>query len=173
MKETVNASIGSQSFTLDRDAYGALGSYLDDIRSRLPEQDTETMFDIEMRLAEIFREKVTSSMMVITLPVVRAAMLQMGAPSDFGEQPAAAETDDEQPEERRRLYRRRDDRSIAGVCSGIAAFFQTDTTLIRLLMLALIFFGGLSIWVYVILWIIIPEEPAGRNDRKEKTDKKR
>lgn len=173
MKETVNASIGSQSFTLDRDAYGALGSYLDDIRSRLPEQDTETMFDIEMRLAEIFREKVTSSMMVITLPVVRAAMLQMGAPSDFGEQPAAAETDVEEPEERRRLYRRRDDRSIAGVCSGIAAFFQTDTTLIRLLMLALIFFGGLSIWVYVILWIIIPEEPAGRNDRKEKTDKKR
>lgn len=57
MKETVNANIGSQSFTLDTDAYGTLKSYLDDVRSRLPEDDTETMGDIEARLAEIFREK--------------------------------------------------------------------------------------------------------------------
>ena len=33
-------------------------------------------------------------------------------------------------------------------------------TLIRLLMLLLILFGGLSIWAYIILWIVIPEEPA-------------
>ena len=57
MKETVSANIGSQSFTLDTDAYGTLKSYLDDVRSRLPEDDTETMGDIEARLAEIFREK--------------------------------------------------------------------------------------------------------------------
>ena len=58
MKETVNVNIGSQAFTLDEDAYRVLRSYLDDIRSRLPEYDTETMGDIEVRIAEIFREPI-------------------------------------------------------------------------------------------------------------------
>lgn len=74
MKETVNVNIGSQAFTLDEDAYRVLRSYLDDIRSRLPEYDTETMGDIEVRIAEIFREIVSSPMRVITLDTVRAAM---------------------------------------------------------------------------------------------------
>ena len=86
MKETVNANIGSQAFTLDTDAYGTLKSYLDDVRSRLPEDDTETMGDIEARLAEIFREKTGGgTMRVVTLAIVREAMMQMGAPADFGE----------------------------------------------------------------------------------------
>lgn len=42
MKETVNVNIGSQAFTLDEDAYRVLRNYLEDIRSRLPEYDTET-----------------------------------------------------------------------------------------------------------------------------------
>lgn len=155
MKETVSVNIGSQSFTIDRDAFRVLEGYLDDIRSRLPEEDTETMDDIEIRLAEIFREKLSSPMMVITVAIVREAMTQMGAPSDFGEKHGAAD----EPAEPRRLYRSRSDRSIAGICSGIADFFDCDTALVRIVTLLLIFFGGISIWIYVILWIIIPEEP--------------
>ena len=71
MKETVNVNIGSQAFTLDEDAYRVLRNYLEDIRSRLPEYDTETMGDIESRIAEIFREIVSSPMRVITLDTVR------------------------------------------------------------------------------------------------------
>ena len=162
MKETVNVNIGSQAFTLDEDAYRVLRSYLDDIRSRLPEYDTETMGDIEVRIAEIFREIVSSPMRVITLDTVRAAMHQMGAPSDFGERrgKAAPQEEEEAEPETRKLYRSRTDRSIAGICGGLADFFHVDATVMRLLMLFLIIFGGLSIWAYIILWIIIPEEPA-------------
>lgn len=177
MKETLNVSIGSVAFTLDRDAHEALSGYLDDIRRRLPEGDTETMGDIEARVAEIFREKVASPMRVISLDVVRATMAQLGAPSDFGEpREAAAEdgtrspTPDEpaQPAPRK-LYRSRTERSIAGICGGLGAYFEADPTMIRLLMLLLILFGGLSIWAYIILWIVIPEEPARKftiNDKK-------
>lgn len=162
MKETVNVNIGSQAFTLDEDAYRVLRSYLDDIRSRLPEYDTETMGDIEVRIAEIFREIVSSPMRVITLDTVRAAMHRMGAPSDFGERRGntARQEDEEAEPETRKLYRSRTDRSIAGICGGLADFFHVDTTVMRLLMLFLIIFGGLSIWAYIILWIIIPEQPA-------------
>ena len=59
----------------------------------------------------------------------------------------------------KKLYRVRDG-IIAGVCGGLAEFFHVDTTVLRLITLFLILFGGLSIWAYIILWIVIPEEPA-------------
>ncbi len=167
MKETVNVNIGSVAFTLDKDACQLLSSYFDDIRRRLPEEDAETMADIEARVAEIFRERVASPMRVITIEVVRATMAQMGDPSDFGEpRNPGAESDAPQTESSqaqnppRKLYRSRTERSIAGICGGLGAFFDTDPTMIRLVMLLLILFGGLSIWVYIILWFVIPEEPA-------------
>lgn len=165
MKETVNVNIGSVAFTLDQDACRLLSSYFDDIRTRLPEGDTETMADIEARVAEIFRERVTSPMRVITVEVVRAAMAQMGAPSDFGEPRVQTPGNSQQSDgpaqpQLRKLYRSRTERSIAGICGGLGQFFDTDPTMIRLAMLLLILFGGLSFWVYVILWFVIPEEPA-------------
>lgn len=160
MKETVNAHIGSQAFTLDADAYGTLRSYLNDVRSRLPEDDTETLDDIEARIAEIFREKLgTSTMRVVTIETVRLAMMQMGAPAAFGEPRSASESVPPSSPAPRRLYRSRTDRSIAGICGGLAEFFCIDPTLLRLITLLLILFGGLSIWVYIILWIVIPDEP--------------
>lgn len=169
MKQTVNVNIGSMAFILDEDAYRVLGSYFDDIRRRLPEGDAETMGDIEVRVAEIFSEKVASPMRVVTLDTVRATMAQMGSPADFGE-PRGAEPSQQtdkadagdtsaQPAPRK-LYRSRTDRSIAGICGGLGDYFDADPTLIRLLMMLLILFGGLSIWAYIILWIVIPEEPA-------------
>ena len=167
MKETVNASIGSVVFTLDQDACQLLSSYFDDIRRRLPEDDAETMADIEARVAEIFRERVVSPMRVITIEVVRATMAQMRDPSDFGEirrpgaESGAAQTGSDQAQNPpRKLYRSRTNRSIAGICGGLGEFFDADPTMIRLVMLLLILFGGLSIWVYIILWFVIPEEPA-------------
>ncbi len=177
MKETVNANIGGEAFILDEDACRAMRDYLDDIRSRLPEEDAETRDDIERAVAEILRERVASSMRVVTLDIVRAAIARMGAPEEFGARREASPHDATPPGTttqepvKRRLYRSRSDRSIAGVCGGIAEFFDLDPTLVRLLTLLLILFGGLSIWVYAILWIIVPDQPARRNDIR--TDTKR
>ena len=68
----------------------------------------------------------------------------------------------------KKLYRVRDG-IIAGVCGGLAEFFGLDVSLIRIATLILILFGGLSIWAYIILWIVIPEQPARKftlNDKK-------
>ncbi|MDE5694641.1 MAG: PspC domain-containing protein [Alistipes sp.] len=65
------------------------------------------------------------------------------------------------------LRRSTTDRSIAGICSGVARFFGTDPTLVRLVTLLLFLFGGLSLWVYLILWIVIPEEgPSTATNKK-------
>ncbi len=52
-----------------------------------------------------------------------------------------------------------EDRMIAGVAGGLAEYFDTDPTLIRILfvLLTLLGFGGLGIITYIVLWIIMPE----------------
>ncbi len=57
----------------------------------------------------------------------------------------------------KKMYRNPDDRVLAGVASGVAAYFGTDTTVIRALFVLSIFLGGTGLIVYLILWIILPE----------------
>lgn len=57
----------------------------------------------------------------------------------------------------KRLYRRKDDRMIAGVCSGVAEYFNLDPTLVRLAWAALVLFGGFGIPAYLLGAVIIPE----------------
>ena len=61
--------------------------------------------------------------------------------------------------ETKRLTRSRTERWVGGVCGGIGEYFNLDPTIIRILfvLLALIVGGGLLI--YLILWLIIPQEP--------------
>jgi len=59
----------------------------------------------------------------------------------------------------KKLYRSRADRRIGGVCGGLAKYFNIDATLVRLLfLLGLLFVGG-TFFAYIILMIVIPEEP--------------
>ena len=63
--------------------------------------------------------------------------------------------------EYKRLYRSRDDRMISGVCGGIAKYFNVDPTLIRLLFVVFALAGGPGVVAYIVLAIIVPEEPVG------------
>ena len=60
---------------------------------------------------------------------------------------------------RHRLVRPRADRKIAGVCAGIAEYFDIDVIVIRLVWLVVAIMTGVGFLGYVIAWIVIPEEP--------------
>ncbi|HYZ52961.1 MAG TPA: PspC domain-containing protein [Streptosporangiaceae bacterium] len=61
----------------------------------------------------------------------------------------------------KRLYRRRDGRVVAGVCTGLAAYFGVDVTLIRLAFAVFTIFWGLGVLIYLVAWAVIPEEGEG------------
>jgi phage shock protein PspC (stress-responsive transcriptional regulator) len=63
---------------------------------------------------------------------------------------------------RRRFYRCYHDRKIAGVSSGLAEYLDIDVTLIRILWIVSIFFGGLGLLLYLIMAIVVPMEPDER-----------
>ena len=61
----------------------------------------------------------------------------------------------------KRLYRNTSDKKLAGVCSGIADYFNIDPTLVRLGVVFLSLAAGGGILAYIIAAIIIPEKPQG------------
>ena len=60
-----------------------------------------------------------------------------------------------------KLYRTRDERMLAGVCGGLAQFFSIDPTIVRLIFVVLALMGGPGLLIYIIMWIVVPEEPLG------------
>jgi phage shock protein PspC (stress-responsive transcriptional regulator) len=58
----------------------------------------------------------------------------------------------------RRLVRPRADRKIAGVCAGVAQYYGWSPTTVRLLWLLLFLFAGTGGLLYIILWIVMPNE---------------
>jgi phage shock protein PspC (stress-responsive transcriptional regulator) len=60
----------------------------------------------------------------------------------------------------RRLYRCRHDRRLAGVASGVAEYFDLDPSLVRVLWFVSIFFGGVTLLLYIGMAIIVPLEPV-------------
>ena len=62
--------------------------------------------------------------------------------------------------EPKRLYRSRENRVIAGVAGGIAEYFNIDPVIIRMVFILLLFAGGMGIIIYLLAWILVPENPG-------------
>jgi phage shock protein C len=59
----------------------------------------------------------------------------------------------------RKLYRSKSNRQLAGVCGGLAQYFNIDATLVRVLFILLAVLGGSGLVLYLAMWIIVPKEP--------------
>ncbi len=163
MKKTVNINLNGQVFYIDDDAYARLKDYLDRLERYFRNQDEEKEIinDIESRIAELFREKLKDSRGVITLSMVEDVIRVMGQPEDFNGGSSADEPEYVEYEEykgkRKRLFRDVDNKVIAGVCSGIAAYLNTDPVFIRVAFVILPFLSVGAIFpVYIILWAVVP-----------------
>lgn len=62
-------------------------------------------------------------------------------------------------ETKKRLYRSRDDRMISGICGGIADYFDVDSTLVRLGVVIFTIPFPITIFAYLVLILIVPNEP--------------
>ncbi len=167
MKKVVNAGIGGRSFAMDEDAYSKLKKYLNAFRtkSKMGIQSKEVMDDLEERIAELFSENITQYRNVVDIVAVERVIAQLGMPdgepySEAGEDPISEIFSGNKPT--RKFYRNPDNKSIAGVCSGIALYLNIDPLLMRIVFVIALFMGSAGFWIYVILWIAAPlaETPA-------------
>jgi phage shock protein PspC (stress-responsive transcriptional regulator) len=166
MKQTFSVNIGRRAYNIDDDAYKLLDGYLNDIASRLSEADTDSMDDIEARIADIFDERISSTMQVVNVEMVRRAMAIIGRPDMFGQKRGfsyrdAGNTEGAStvyPPQPKRLYRSEKDKVIGGVCGGLAEYFGIDASVVRIVAVLLLFIPPFpALLAYIIMWIILPK----------------
>ena len=158
MKITVSINLGGYSFNIDEDAYAELKSYLKNLELHFAgeESSSEILSDIETRMAELFRTKITTYKQVINIEDVRQAISVLGTPEDISDNDGPSARDKFSSPGYHRLYRDLDHRVIGGVCAGIAAYWDIEIWVVRLIFFALALMG-FGILIYLVLYIVIPE----------------
>ncbi len=159
MKKNFTVNICGSIFNIDEDAYEKLNHYLEGIKShfRSSEGGDEIISDIESRISEMLREKLTEEKEVITIEDVEKVIQVMGRPFEFeGEEEKAEQNDlrDAASKRPKRLFRDDDNRIIGGVAAGMGLYFNVDALWFRLAFIASLFFAGP--FIYILFWLIMP-----------------
>ena len=200
MNEIKKCSIAGVSFTLEYDAYNALNAYIDSLNATYKDDPAgeEIIADIEARIAELILSAQPAGA-IIARPLIDNIIKQLGSASEIDEEhnertEYQAETTDSNGNPRipRRLYRDMQNRKLGGVCAGLANYFDTDPTWIRLAMFApllLTIFGSLGlhwlIWLvpftsnlfgvfilgYIIMWFAVPPASSARQKLEMKGER--
>lgn len=165
MNKTIIINISGIIFHIEEDAYEKLKAYMTEVKSYFikSEDSFEIVSDIENRIAELFSEIIqVEEKQVIVMNDVERIIRTMGQAKDF--ESAMNEEIEEEINEtsipkniKKRLYRNPDDKIAAGICSGIAAYFDVDPIWIRLALALSVVFFGTGIFLYLVLWVIMPE----------------
>lgn len=153
MEKTIKINLGGILFHINEDASVLLRNYLQSLNEsfrNLPEGN-ETIEDIELRIAEIFRSQ-KGPEEIVTKENVESAISVIGNPAEF-EIPESA---DAYIPRRKRLFRNPDDRIISGVCGGIGAYLSIAPVWIRIFFIFITWFFGAGLVIYIALWIALP-----------------
>ncbi len=182
MKKNITINLCGRLFQIDEDAYEMLQHYTESLRASFGKEEggEEIADDIEERIAELFDELKQNGVEAITIEHVKDIITRIGEPEqltndDSGEWKeesgknsghrydsfrSAAEGVYDNVRARtsgKRLYRNPNDRMIAGVMSGLAAYTNTDVTWWRLGIVLSVLFYGFGIIAYIVLAIVLPE----------------
>jgi phage shock protein PspC (stress-responsive transcriptional regulator) len=164
MNKTIIININGIVFHIEEDAYEILKSYMTDVQRHFMNSadSLEITTDIENRIAEMFNEiLLKEGKQVVVLQDVQKVVEQMGSVEDFesvedGSKPGTQNAFNYGPASRR-LFRDPDDRLVAGVCAGVANYFDLNAVWVRLIFAFLLAFAGSGFILYVILWIVVPK----------------
>lgn len=74
--------------------------------------------------------------------------------------------------ENKKLERNPMNKVLGGVCSGLADYFNLDVALVRVLFVIALLFASFGFWLYVILWMVLPEKNLSFDFEQPKTDEK-
>jgi phage shock protein PspC (stress-responsive transcriptional regulator) len=166
MNKVININFQGRVIPIEEPAYEELKKYVESLRQYFINEEgrEEIINDIENRIAELFNEKLKiSGVSFISEAHVEAIIASMGRPEQFEEPVSSTSSTPSTPSTSSTsltspLYRNANEKILGGVCSGIAAYFKIDTTIIRVLfaMLAVGSFG-FGLLLYIVLWVILPE----------------
>ena len=156
MKKTENININGIIFHIDQDAFNKLNNYLEAIKMYFSnvEVQNKVISDIESRIAEILKSKITEYKQVISIEDIDEVISIIGEPNVVAAQNGGAKTynnSTQQLKTPKRLYRDPNNKLLGGVCGGLGAYFNVDPIWFRIIWVIVPL-----IFIYIIMWIVIP-----------------
>ncbi len=157
MKKTISVNLSGSIFILDEDAYQVLDNYIKQLNKHFANEEgkQEIIADIEARIADHFKAGIKLDNQVINLEEVNRVISIMGKPGDIDDEKPNAEPNTNY-QSYRKMYRDLDDKILGGVCSGMGHYWRVEPLLFRLIFILTIFWGGLGLLIYIVMWIVVP-----------------
>ena len=170
MKKVININFHGRVIPIEETAYELLKQYSDSLRVYFANEEgrDEIINDIESRIAELFDARLKSGVTCITDEEMNAIISNMGRPADFANAEGETENTSSQqstfqhqdmPFNGNRLYRDENHKILGGVCSGVAAYFNIEPIIVRLVFI----FSGIGFFAYLLLWIFVPASSTVHN----------
>lgn len=168
MKKVVNINFQGRIIPIEEPAFEQVQKYIQSLRTYFQNEEgrDEIINDIEDRIAELFEKEIKKGTACITEEFASSVIAGMGKVEDFekldNEEQAQTKTNSSSSSAsapKGSLMRNSNDKILGGVCSGIAHTLRIDPTVVRVLFALLSFGGGTGILIYLILWIVLPEQP--------------
>jgi phage shock protein PspC (stress-responsive transcriptional regulator) len=169
MQKVISINLNGNAYQFEEGGYDALQDYLARADRELKDNPdrAEIMADLEQAIADKCQKYLGSNKSVVTAAEATQVIAEMGpvssGPATGGSEQAGdagekRESATSAPVPPKRLYRIPDGAMIAGVCNGIATYFQLDVTLVRIgfVVLALLT-KGVGILIYVVMMFVVPE----------------
>lgn len=184
MNKTLSIGLAGFSFVIEEHAYIKLSDYLAALRSSLEESEAdEIMHDIEIRIVEILKDNM-GKREVVNDDDIEKVIAQIGKPEVIEEQEEAYFSDKTANKKSRpsfssaqqkQLFRDPENMKLAGVCSGLAAYFGMDVTWMRVIwtatFLIMIPAAGSALIIlllYAVLWLVLPKAETAADFLKMK-----
>lgn len=159
MNKVITINLAGRAYALEESGFDSLRAYLDQAAKKLegnPDKE-EILKDFELAIADRCESYIQPNKNVITATEIQEIIKAMGpveGTSGKTEETGTASTDAGRS---KKLYRIREGQMIGGVCNGLAAYFDLDVTLIRIIFVILaVLTQGAWILVYLIMLFVVP-----------------
>ena len=174
MKKVININFQGRVVPIEETSYDLLKQYTDSLRIYFANEEgrDEIINDIESRISELFQERIKNGATCITDDDINGIINNIGRPQDLADADASNESSYTNKGQEtksefqqtafisgKRLYRDANHKILGGVCSGIAAYFNIEPIIVRLVFI----FSGIGFLAYILLWAFVPSSDSVQN----------
>ncbi|HTR18765.1 MAG TPA: PspC domain-containing protein [Candidatus Paceibacterota bacterium] len=159
MNKVVTIHLNGRAYQLEEQGFEALRVYLDEASARLASDPgrTEIVADLEQAIAEKCDKVLNPHKSVVLNDEVQKIIAEMGPVQGDPQKEAHEQAASGGARAPKRLFLMRQGAVIAGVCAGLATYFDIDVTIVRIIFIAgTVLTSGLGILIYIALAVLVP-----------------
>ena len=159
MNKVITIHLNGRAYQIEEAGYEALRAYLDEAAAKLASDPgkSEIIADLEQAIAEKCDKVLTPYKTVVLSDEIQKIITEMGPVQGDSQKEAHESASAQGPHAPKRLFLMRQGAVIAGVCAGLATYFDVDVTIVRVAFIALtVFTGGFVVLIYIALALFVP-----------------